>query len=96
MTIHIILSLSKKKEENTLIINIKLIITFSHISINILFLDSFNVIVLGGTHQEGDFDRSIRGEDSKRIYNGCCCIMPSLKVSIYSTITRDIHGSIFE
>ncbi|XP_012537273.2 D-aspartate oxidase [Monomorium pharaonis] len=37
--------------------------------------------VIGGTHQEGDFDRSVREEDSKHIYDGCCCIMPSLKES---------------
>lgn len=36
-------------------------------------------VVLGGTHQEDDFDRSVREEDSKYIYDECCRIMPSLK-----------------
>lgn len=36
-------------------------------------------VVIGGTHQEGDFDCSVREEDSKHIYDGCCRVMPSLK-----------------
>lgn len=44
-------------------------------------LISIDSVVLGGTHQEDDYDRSVREEDSKHIYDGCCRIMPSLKVS---------------
>ncbi|EFN87900.1 Tubulin polyglutamylase ttll6 [Harpegnathos saltator] len=36
-------------------------------------------VVLGGTHQEDDFDCTVREEDSKRIHAGCCRLMPSLK-----------------
>lgn len=36
-------------------------------------------VVLGGTHQEGDFDCDPRQEDSKFIYEGCCRILPGLK-----------------
>lgn len=37
-------------------------------------------VVIGGTHQEGDYDLCVREEDSKHIYDGCCRMMPSLKV----------------
>ncbi|KYQ57086.1 D-aspartate oxidase [Trachymyrmex zeteki] len=47
----------------------------------IIFLHSIHSVVIGGTHQEGDFDRSVREKDSKHIYDGCCRIMPSLKGS---------------
>ncbi|XP_032667080.1 uncharacterized protein LOC116842259 [Odontomachus brunneus] len=38
-------------------------------------------VVLGGTHQENDFDCTVREEDSKRIHAGCCRVMPSLKAA---------------
>ncbi|XP_070168371.1 D-aspartate oxidase-like isoform X1 [Polyergus mexicanus] len=41
-------------------------------------IPNINNVVLGGTHQEGDFDCSAREEDSKNIYDGCCRMMPSL------------------
>ncbi|XP_011872484.1 PREDICTED: D-aspartate oxidase [Vollenhovia emeryi] len=44
-------------------------------------IPNIHSVVIGGTHQEGDFDRSVREEDSKHIYDGCCRIMPSLKAS---------------
>lgn len=44
-------------------------------------IPNVNSIVIGGTHQEGDFDRFVREEDSKHIYDGCCRLMPSLKGS---------------
>lgn len=36
-------------------------------------------VVLGGTHQESDYDCTPREEDSKFIYEGCCRILPGLK-----------------
>lgn len=42
-------------------------------------IPNIHSVILGGTHQEGDFDRSVRKEDSKHIYDGCCRMMPSLK-----------------
>ncbi|KAK2579475.1 hypothetical protein KPH14_010789 [Odynerus spinipes] len=38
-----------------------------------------NTVVLGGTHQEGDYDLRVRDEDSKFIHEGCRRIFPSLK-----------------
>jgi hypothetical protein len=53
----------------------------------VMSVHSIHSTVLGGTHQEGDFDRSPRDEDSARIYDGCCRLMPSLQVP-YDTIHR--------
>ncbi|KOX69757.1 D-aspartate oxidase [Melipona quadrifasciata] len=36
-------------------------------------------VVLGGTHQENDFDRTPRKEDCEFIYTGCHRILPGLK-----------------
>lgn len=44
-------------------------------------IPNVHTVVLGGTHQENDFDCSVREEDSKHIYDGCCRMMPSLKKS---------------
>ncbi|KAL6265480.1 hypothetical protein P5V15_002276 [Pogonomyrmex californicus] len=44
-------------------------------------IPNIHSVVLGGTHQEGDFNCSVEEEDSKHIYDGCCRIMPSLKAS---------------
>ncbi|RLU23274.1 hypothetical protein DMN91_003477 [Ooceraea biroi] len=44
-------------------------------------IPNMHSVVLGGTHQEGDFDRSVREEDSEHIYKGCCRLMPSLQAS---------------
>ncbi|XP_014484369.1 PREDICTED: tubulin polyglutamylase TTLL13-like [Dinoponera quadriceps] len=38
-------------------------------------------VVLGGTHQENDYDCTVREEDSERIHAGCCRVMPSLKAA---------------
>ncbi|KAF7379574.1 hypothetical protein HZH66_014945 [Vespula vulgaris] len=38
-----------------------------------------NTVVLGGTHQEGDYDLKVREKDTKFIYEGCHRILPSLK-----------------
>lgn len=42
-------------------------------------IPNFDCVVLGGTHQENDFDCTPREEDSEFIRNGCCRILPSLK-----------------
>ncbi|KOC59303.1 D-aspartate oxidase [Habropoda laboriosa] len=42
-------------------------------------IPNFDNVVLGGTHQENDFDRSPRKEDAQFISSGCCRILPSLK-----------------
>ncbi|XP_066590478.1 D-aspartate oxidase [Prorops nasuta] len=42
-------------------------------------IPNINSIVLGGTHQENDYDCSERASDSKHIYEGCCRINESLK-----------------
>ncbi|XP_076761272.1 D-aspartate oxidase-like [Xylocopa sonorina] len=42
-------------------------------------IPNFDSVVLGGTHQENDFDCTPRKEDSEFIRNGCCRILPSLK-----------------
>lgn len=44
-------------------------------------LFSTNTVVLGGTHQEGDYDLKVREKDTKFIYEGCHRILPSLKVT---------------
>ncbi|OAD57664.1 D-amino-acid oxidase [Eufriesea mexicana] len=36
-------------------------------------------VVLGGTHQENDLDRTPRTVDSEFIHTGCCRILPALK-----------------
>ncbi|XP_012256339.2 D-aspartate oxidase [Athalia rosae] len=36
-------------------------------------------VVLGGTHQEDDYDREIREEDTKFIHEGCLRILPALR-----------------
>ncbi|KAL2712211.1 D-aspartate oxidase [Vespula squamosa] len=36
-------------------------------------------VVLGGTHQEDDYDLQVREKDTKFIYEGCYRILPSLK-----------------
>ncbi|XP_076176743.1 D-aspartate oxidase-like [Ptiloglossa arizonensis] len=40
--------------------------------------------ILGGTHQEDNYDRVPRKEDSKFIYNGCYRMMPSLEKATVS------------
>ncbi|XP_076236568.1 D-aspartate oxidase-like [Calliopsis andreniformis] len=42
-------------------------------------LPNVDSVVLGGTHQENDFDCTPRKEDSTFIYEGCCRILPGLK-----------------
>lgn len=44
------------------------------------FYFSTNTVVLGGTHQENDFNTKISKEDSKFIREGCEQIVPGLKV----------------
>ncbi|XP_046487176.1 D-aspartate oxidase [Neodiprion pinetum] len=36
-------------------------------------------VVLGGTHQENDYDCRIREEDEKFIHEGCCKLLPALR-----------------
>ncbi|XP_046831425.1 D-aspartate oxidase isoform X2 [Vespa crabro] len=38
-----------------------------------------NNVILGGTHQEGDYDLCVREKDTKFIHEGCHRILPSLK-----------------
>lgn len=38
-----------------------------------------NTIILGGTHQENDYNTNIDVGDRKFIYEGCCRMMPSIK-----------------
>lgn len=45
-----------------------------------LFIFSTNTVVLGGTHQENDFNTNIDKADSKFIREGCEQIVPGLKV----------------
>ncbi|XP_043605363.1 D-aspartate oxidase [Bombus pyrosoma] len=42
-------------------------------------IPNIDSVVLGGTHQENDFDCTPREEDSEFIYNGCVRILPALK-----------------
>ncbi|XP_076641847.1 D-aspartate oxidase-like [Halictus rubicundus] len=42
-------------------------------------IPNIDTTVLGGTHQENDYDRTPREEDSKFIYEGCRRILPSLE-----------------
>ncbi|XP_043487756.1 D-amino-acid oxidase [Polistes fuscatus] len=42
-------------------------------------IPNINNVVLGGTHQENDYDLRVRDEDSKFIYEGCHRMIPSLK-----------------
>lgn len=45
-----------------------------------LLFESIDNVVLGGTHQENDLDCTPRKEDFEFIRNGCCRILPALKV----------------
>ncbi|XP_076303870.1 D-aspartate oxidase-like [Lasioglossum baleicum] len=42
-------------------------------------IPNINTMVLGGTHQENDYDCTPRKEDSEFIYEGCRRILPALK-----------------
>ncbi|XP_054000093.1 D-aspartate oxidase [Hylaeus anthracinus] len=42
-------------------------------------IPNIDTTILGGTHQENDFDCTPREEDSRSIYDGCCRIMPALE-----------------
>ncbi|KAG7198139.1 hypothetical protein KM043_005558 [Ampulex compressa] len=42
-------------------------------------IPNIDSLVLGGTHQEGDFDCTVRKKDSKFIHDGCCRLLPALK-----------------
>ncbi|XP_017783561.1 PREDICTED: D-aspartate oxidase [Nicrophorus vespilloides] len=42
---------------------------------------NMDCVVLGGTHQENDFDLSPKDEDKRHILNGCCNLVPSLQKS---------------
>ena len=42
---------------------------------------SIESVVLGGTHQEGDYDTTVYEKDKKFISEGCQRLYPSLNVS---------------
>ena len=44
---------------------------------------SMESVVLGGTHQENDFDMTVREKDSKFIREGCERVYPSIQVLLY-------------
>lgn len=38
-----------------------------------------NSVILGGTHQENDYNTNVDVDDRNFIYNGCIRLMPSIK-----------------
>lgn len=46
-----------------------------------LLFSSQDTVVLGGTHQEGDWNTEVCPEDREFIKTGCFHLIPSLKVS---------------
>ncbi len=46
-----------------------------------LLFPSQDTVVLGGTHQEGDWNTEVYPEDREFIKTGCFHLIPSLKVS---------------
>lgn len=40
---------------------------------------SMNTVVLGGTHQEGDYNTNVNDDDTHFIYDGCTKLIPSIK-----------------
>lgn len=51
-----------------------------------------NEVVLGGTSQAGDWDDTIRASDRQRIWDGCCRMVPSLKVHIFVPPSLPLHN----
>ncbi|XP_012277457.1 D-aspartate oxidase [Orussus abietinus] len=44
-------------------------------------IPNIDFVILGGTHQEGDYDTKVRETDSRFIYEGCCRMERSLRKS---------------
>lgn len=42
-------------------------------------MNSKNVVILGGTHQENDYNTEIDADDRNAIYNGCKILNPSIE-----------------
>lgn len=40
---------------------------------------SINTVVLGGTHQENDYNTNVNDDDTHFIYDGCIKLIPSIK-----------------
>ena len=40
---------------------------------------SMNTVVLGGTHQENDYNVNVNDDDTHFIYDGCIKLIPSIK-----------------
>lgn len=40
---------------------------------------SMNTVVLGGTHQENDYNTNVNDDDTHFIYDGCIKLIPSIK-----------------
>lgn len=38
-----------------------------------------NTVVLGGTHQENDYNSNVNDDDRRFIYDGCIKLIPSIK-----------------
>lgn len=53
---------------------------FIYLFLYVFFFESIDNVVLGGTYQENDLDCTPRKEDFEFIRNGCCRILPALKV----------------
>ena len=58
----------------------------SEVECSPLLIFSIDHVVLGGCHQEGNYDKDIDEEDSKIIFERCCRLIPSLKVSYFPSL----------
>lgn len=48
-----------------------------------------NSIVLGGTHQENDYNTDVNADDTKFIHEGCTALVPSIK---HAEILKEMVG----
>lgn len=43
------------------------------------YCHSMHTVILGGTHQENDYNTNVDADDKKFIYEGCSQLIPSIK-----------------
>lgn len=56
--------------------SLEVLLTVSFVFFRIVSAD---VVILGGTHQENDYNTHVNADDTKFIYDGCMKLLPSIK-----------------